>query len=185
MDKKLKNELFMVAVDYLFREKLVDSQKDLADKIGITEPSLSRIKNGKKTVSDDTLRKMNESFGGIFDMRYFRGESRTLTLEDAAYYKAHPEDDMFSTNCENKNEPIDHSSLVNAALAAKDQVIAQMELRISEKDETIRTQRQLIQALQQQVADFRARYEIGNLEKYPFPVGSAEPGPNEHDRVNL
>lgn len=54
MDKKLKNELFRVAVDYLFREKKVGSQKELAEKIGITEPSLSRVMNGGRTVSDMT-----------------------------------------------------------------------------------------------------------------------------------
>ena len=91
MDKKLKNELFKVAVDYLFKEKKVGSQKELADRIGITEPSLSRIMNNKRFVSDDTLRKMNESFGGIFNMAYFRGEDpNCMLMEDLAYYKQHP-----------------------------------------------------------------------------------------------
>ena len=93
MDKKLKNELFKVAVDYLFREKKVGSQKELAEKIGITEPSLSRVINGGRTVSDKTLRLMNEAFGGIFNMAYFRGEDpHCMLMEDLAYYKQHPEE---------------------------------------------------------------------------------------------
>ena len=93
MDKKLKNELFKVAVDYLFREKKVGSQKELAEKIGITEPSLSRVMNGCRTVSDKTLHKMNEAFGGIFNMAYFRGEDpHCMLMEDLAYYKQHPEE---------------------------------------------------------------------------------------------
>lgn len=93
MDKKLKNELFKVAVDYLFREKKVGSQKELAEKIGITEPSLSRVMNGGRTVSDKTLHLMNEAFGGIFNMAYFRGEDpHCMLMEDLAYYKQHPEE---------------------------------------------------------------------------------------------
>lgn len=93
MDKKLKNELFRVAVDYLFREKKVGSQKELAEKIGITEPSLSRVMNGGRIVSDKTLHKMNEAFGGIFNMAYFRGEDpHCMLMEDLAYYKQHPEE---------------------------------------------------------------------------------------------
>ena len=93
MDKKLKNELFKVAIDYLFREKKVGSQKELAEKIGITEPSLSRVMNGGRTVSDKTLHKMNEAFGGIFNMAYFRGEDpHCMLMEDLVYYKQHPEE---------------------------------------------------------------------------------------------
>ena len=96
MDKKLKNELFRVAVDYLFREKKVGSQKELAEKIGITEPSLSRVMNGGRIVSDKTLHKMNEAFGGIFNMAYFRGEDpHCMLMEDLAYYKQHPEERLM------------------------------------------------------------------------------------------
>jgi DNA-binding XRE family transcriptional regulator len=69
MDNKIKNELFFVACDYLYKEKLVTSQKDLAQKIGISEASFSRIKKGR-VVSDETLRKLNESFGSIFNMQF-------------------------------------------------------------------------------------------------------------------
>lgn len=90
MDDNLKNNLFLVAVDHLFKEKLVNSQKDLAQKVGITETSLSRIKKGQRVVSDETLRKMNEAFGHIFNMAYFRGRSTKLLIEDANYYDQHP-----------------------------------------------------------------------------------------------
>ena len=91
--RKRKNGLFRVAVDYLFREKKVGSQKELAEKIGITEPSLSRVMNGGRIVSDKTLHKMNEAFGCIFNMAYFRGEDpHCMLMEDLAYYKQHPEE---------------------------------------------------------------------------------------------
>jgi transcriptional regulator with XRE-family HTH domain len=81
MDNKIKNELFFVACDYLYKEKLVTSQKDLAQKIGISEASFSRIKKGR-VVSDETLRKLNESFGSIFNMQYFRGLSTTMLVAE-------------------------------------------------------------------------------------------------------
>lgn len=83
MDKKLKNERFRMAIDYLYSKNAISSDKELAGKIGITPASLSRLFNGKKNVSDDTIRKMNDAFGGIFNMAYFRGESTWLLLQDA------------------------------------------------------------------------------------------------------
>ena len=93
IDKNLKNELFKVAIDYIYKEHLVGSQGELAEKIGISASALSRIMNDKKFVGDDTLRKMNEAFGGIFNMAYFRGEDpHCMLMEDLAYYKQHPEE---------------------------------------------------------------------------------------------
>ena len=93
IDKNLKNELFKVAIDYIYREHLVGSQGELAEKIGISASALSRIMNDKKFVGDDTLRKMNEAFGGIFNMAYFRGEdTHCMLMEDLAYYKQQPEE---------------------------------------------------------------------------------------------
>jgi transcriptional regulator with XRE-family HTH domain len=92
MDNKIKNELFFVACDYLYKEKLVTSQKDLAQKIGISEASFSRIKKGR-VVSDETLRKLNESFGSIFNMQYFRGLSTTMLVADQGQATSLHEDD--------------------------------------------------------------------------------------------
>ena len=72
----------MNAVDYLFNEKYVSNQTDLANKIGITGAALSRIKNGTKTVSDETIRKMNDAFGCIFNLSYFRGEGELLASSE-------------------------------------------------------------------------------------------------------
>ena len=88
-------------------------------------------------------------------------------------------DDPFQAD--NKNsQPIDQSSLVNAALAAKDQTIAQLELRISEKDK-------YIAMLEKRIADYEAAAEFikenNFLEKYPFTRGVDEP--REYDRKKV
>ena len=166
--------------EHLRRYFGIHTKTGFAEAIHYGRTSLSAAMNGDDSyLTDNLFKNICEAYPKTFNLEYLlNGEGTLLTIEEEV--SSDRIDELAR-----KNEPIDNSSLVNAALAAKDQVIAHMELRISEKDETIRTQRQLIQALQQQVTDFRARYEIGNLEKYPFPVGSAEPGPNEHDRVNV
>lgn len=83
MDKIIKNERFRNAIDCLYAQKLIESDVDAASKIGISKSGFSRLLNDKKSVSVDTLRKMNDAFGGIFNMAYFRGESDFLLVEDA------------------------------------------------------------------------------------------------------
>lgn len=83
MNKKVKNECFRVAVDYLYSKNAIKADKELAEKIDVTPATLSRIRKDLSVVSDDTIRKMNEAFGGIFNLAYFRGESTWLLLQDA------------------------------------------------------------------------------------------------------
>lgn len=137
----------MVAVDYLFREKVVDSQKDLCERIGITAPTLSRIKSNETTVSDNTIRKMNDVFDGRFNLAYFRGESTYYLLSDLidARTKETP------VKNERPSQSIDQSSLVNAALAAKDETIATLRDRLMEKDQLIKAKDELITSLHQQL----------------------------------
>ena len=118
---RLKNEIFAHVLDWLIQEKKVDDQKDLAVKTGISQNTVSRIMTGKVEPSDDTLRKLNATFGNIFNMQYLRGESTVMLIEDVAYYKSHPKELKKLFGEEEKE--IDQSSLINAALAAKDETI--------------------------------------------------------------
>lgn len=148
MDRKSKNELFLTACDYLFSEKFVTSQKDLSAKIGITPASFSRIKSGLMGVSDETLRRMNEAFGGIFDMRYFRGQSDHFLLEPQEKPAEPPQERV-----NNDPQPIDHSSLINAMLAAKDETIAELRARIADKNSQLADKEAIITVQQSQLAD--------------------------------
>jgi transcriptional regulator with XRE-family HTH domain len=184
INKNVKNEFFKVAIDYIYKEHLVSSQGELAEKIGISTSALSRIMNNKKCVGDDTLRKMNEAFGGIFNMAYFRGESVVLLVEDVAYYKSHPGElnKIFNGN---DNTNIDQSSLVNATLAAKDETIASLKKQISDKDKQLTryendldTKDETIKMLQARVRELEAEISIirngDPLKGYPFVIGAAE-----------
>lgn len=46
-------------VDWLIFEKIVDSRRDLAEKLGYTESSLSQIINGKVNLSDRFIKKLS------------------------------------------------------------------------------------------------------------------------------
>jgi len=182
IDKKLKNQLFKVAVDYIYKEHLASGQGELAKKIGISDSALSRIMNDKKFVGDDTLRKMNEAFGGIFNMAYFRGEDpQCMLMEDLFYYKQHPEERLVFKKPNGDNpaglEPanavpasshIDPSSIMNAALAAQMQTIESLKSEkttllevhareLKAKDDIIQSLHEQLAAKDQLIAEQKAR----------------------------
>lgn len=90
--KVLKNRLFINAVDYLIDERVVEDQKGVSARTGLTEATLSNIRNDKKIVSDKTIRKFLEGFPGIFNPAYFKGENIYMTLTEAMDAKIYAEE---------------------------------------------------------------------------------------------
>jgi transcriptional regulator with XRE-family HTH domain len=197
IDKKLKNQLFKVAVDYIYKEHLASGQGELAKKIGISDSALSRIMNDKKFVGDDTLRKMNEAFGGIFNMAYFRGEDpHCMLMEDLLYYKQHPEERLVFEKPNGDNPAllgsasafpaslsVDSSSAINAAIAAyaelTNRLKKEMSDRLADKDAIIAEKQARIADLQQTVADkeeiIKARESrIAELERQLATVATSD-----------
>ena len=161
---KLKNEIFASALDWLVAHQKVDGQKSLAKVLGISENTISRIMNGKVEPSDDTLRKLSEKFG--FNMAWLRGsDSSHMFTEDIPFRDHHQ---------------VDQSSLINAALAAKDETIAALREHIKAKDMVIQTKDELIESLRQQLNLLNANTD---LRKYPFEIGVAES--KESPRANI
>ena len=132
-----KNARFFAATDYLYQEKLIKTQKDLAKKIGISENSMSRLRKGHRGVSDETFRKLNDTFGNIFNMQYFRGESDVMLVADIG--KEQP-----PTNIEVDGTT---SLLEIAAQLIKDVEGIRRELQ-AEREQTRQLNEQLIQTLQ-------------------------------------
>lgn len=176
---RLRNEIFAHVLDWLIQNNKVEDQKDLALKTGISQNTVSRIMTGKVEPSDDTLRKLNATFGNIFNMQYLRGESVVMLIEDVAYYKSHPGELNKLINGEGDNK-IDQSSLVNAALAAKDETITALREQIQAKDELIAALRQQIDILQQQ-ANTKKDEEF--VRDYPFTIGVSERDDKPSTRV--
>lgn len=199
IDKKLRNQLFKVAVDYIYQEHLVNSQGELAKKIGISESALSRIMNDKKFVGDDTLRKMNEAFGGIFNMAYFRGDDpHCMLMEDLQYYQQHPEERLVFDKPKNdpapQPEPAQPSVNDNAFITSKtfeqllksietahaetvaslQQQIASLQQQIEDKNETIAAKDETIASLRQQLALMSSQLQQQQLRDWPFETGVAD-----------
>lgn len=175
--KVLKNRLFINAVDYLIEKKFVDDQKGVSERTGITAAALSNIRNDKKIVSDKTIRKFLEGFPGIFNPAYFKGENIYMTLTEAMEAKMYAKEQKREEE-KLPHQPIDQSSLVNAALAAKDETIAALREQIQAKDELIAALRQQIELLQKQ-SNAVDNEEL--FDNYPFPRGIAEKDkPNAH-----
>jgi transcriptional regulator with XRE-family HTH domain len=185
IDKKLRNQLFKVAVDYIYQEHLVNSQGELAKKIGISESALSRIMNDKKFVGDDTLRKMNEAFGGIFNMAYFRGDDpHCMLMEDLLYYQQHPEErlvfDKPQTPAPPQQEPaqpfVNDTTLIMSKMfeqmlkpieAAHANEVAALQQQIAAQNETIAS-------LRQQLALMSSQLQQRQLRDWPFETGVAD-----------
>ena len=174
---RLRNEIFAHVLDWLIQNNKVEDQKDLALKTGISQNTVSRIMTGKVEPSDDTLRKLNATFGNIFNMQYLRGESIVMLIEDVAYYKSHPGELNKLINGDGDNK-IDQSSLVNAALAAKDATIAAKDETIAALREQIHAKDELIAALRQQIDIFQQQVHDAIDEElfkdFPFHKGIAD-----------
>ena len=90
----VRNECFRVALDYLYKNGLVADQRELSEKTGLSQKSISQILNNRvQKPSEATIRKLNEAFGNIFNPEYFRGHSIHLLMEDVTYYAQHPDKD--------------------------------------------------------------------------------------------
>lgn len=161
MAKKEKNN-FTRAVEWLKHHGVVKDQKDMAERMGTSENTISRNKHGGvQRPDDDTLRKFNEQFGSIINIDYLRGESKVMLVKDLARQSA------------KQSKPADKTASLLAAkdetIAAKDEIIAGLKREISGKDETIatlngriadkekiiNTQDELIGKLRQQYDDLR------------------------------
>jgi len=70
-----RNQIFVAAFDYLNQIGRVGDQRELSQKTGISQTSISRIFNNHvRQPSEDSLRKLNAAFENMFNMQWLRGE---------------------------------------------------------------------------------------------------------------
>lgn len=143
-------------------------QKDIADKMGMSEVAFSNgMKRIQQKFDEDFIIKFHQATEEIFSLDWLlNGTFPKFTNELVKSKSIEP-------------QPIDHSSLVNAALAAKDETIAALHEQIQAKDELIAALRQQIELLQQQV---HAAKDEELFKDFPFPNGIADKKdkPNAH-----
>ena len=174
---KTRNNIFAAAFDYLKRTTDINTQQELADKMGVTKDTVSRIITAKTKVTDDAITKLQTASGCIFNLQWLRGESDVMLAADAD--KAPVADNLHEST------HIDQGSLMNAIIAAQQTSIESLKREVAAKDETIgslkregATKDELIKSLQQQVADLRAalaeQQKKDFLGNYPFTIGAAD-----------
>jgi len=184
-----RNHIFAAAIDELRRregKKL--SQKEIANRMGVTEDTISRIMRLHNQVTEDIITRLQTASGCIFNLQWLRGESDVMLAADA--------DKAPATNNLHESTHIDQGSLMNATIAAQQTSIESLKRELAKaeesskrelaaKDETIEslkregaTKDALIESLQQQVADLRAalaeQQKKDSLGNYPFTIGAAD-----------
>lgn len=130
---RLRNNIFAAAFDELKRNHGIRTQKELARRMGVSEDTITRILKDYTEVTEDIITKLQTASGCIFNLQWLRGEDPVRMLANDC--KPEPSNE----------EPIDHSSMVNAMLAAKDETIAA-------KDETISSLKSQIMSIQKELA---------------------------------
>lgn len=164
-----KQERLKEVFEHLRRYYGVHTQIDFAHVVGLTRPAISSALNGNEAyLTDNLFKRICAAYQGVFNLDYLlTGNGQLLTLRENENDVTQNQDSRNVTSQSN----IDISSVFNAALAAKDQVIAQMELRLSEKDK-------YIAILEKRIADYEsaAAFIKDNnfIDNWPFPKGVAE-----------
>ena len=154
--------------------KGVKYQKDLAALIGVSEDTITRIMRDQTEVTDDFLCKFNEAFDNVFNYQWLRGEDNEPML--AA--------ELAKNNPHQSAPMIDNGSVINAALAAKDETIETLKGRIVDLQRTIIDKEEIIKARESRIVDLErqlAAATTGDLSRYPFTMGAAE----ERNKQNI
>ena len=157
-----ENEIFKQMLDWIYANTEAHNQADVARKSGLFEATISRALNGKiKRVKQETLRKVNSAFGNVFNPAWLRGDSDIMLVADLAPISSTPS----QTSMPGETDTADMSSLINAALAAKDETIMSLKRELSTKDDLIAALReqitdhnQLMRSTRQQADDLTKKY---------------------------
>jgi transcriptional regulator with XRE-family HTH domain len=169
----MRKERLKEVYEYVRKHFPIHTQADFADEIRYNRAYLSSAMNGnEKNLTNKLFNNICEAFPGVFNLEYLlTGKGSLLTIEE----------EVKSEEIERQNNLIDQSSLINAALAAKDETIAALRDQLSTKDELIAVLRQQIELLKQQVTKAQAE---DYLKDFQFAPGVAE-GHNQKDKARV
>jgi len=165
--------------DHLRRFYGIHTKTGFAEALHYGRTSMSAAMNGDENyLTDNLFKNICDAYPDVFNIEYLlTGKGCLLTTREEV-----TNDELLKMV---NPSIIDQSSLVNAALAAKDQTITQLELRLSDKDKTI-TQMEnriaekdkYIESLEKRVAELEAAAvfirENDFAEKWPFVRGVAD-----------
>ena len=166
--QKRLNEIY----EHLHNYFNIHTKGDFADSIKYARAYISSALNGnKKYLTDKLFINICDAYPGVFDLNYLlTGEGSLLTIEEEIHNEDHER--LYNP------QPIDQSSLINAALAAKDETIAALRDQLTAKDTVIQAKDELIANLRQQIETLQQQVHAAKDEElfkdFPFPRGIAD-----------
>ena len=161
--------------EHLRRYFGIHTKTGFAEALHYGRTSMSAAMNGdEKYLTDSLFKNICEAYPGVFDLDYLlTGKGALLTVEEEV--KNEDIEKMANT------QPIDQSSLVNAALAAKDETIAalrsqlaDLRMQLVDKQNVIDAKDQLIDSLKMQINNIMSEMQLRGISTYPFEMGVAE-----------
>ena len=172
MDKT--KERFREMLNDIFERDGIKTFKQLAEMSGISQNTFTRIKrNEVKEVDIETFRKLNAAFDDRYNPQWFQGDSPYMLIKD---YQNAQKDRQTAIP--------EYASLLNAALAAKDETIEAYQKRLEDKDVIIESLRAQITEKDERIAELKAhnidlrrqldQYQNADIDRYPFPIGAAD-----------
>lgn len=191
----MQDELYIrvkQALTWLKRNKGI-LQKDIADKMGMAESSFTRaLARCKEKNDEDFIISFHSAVKNYISIDFLlHGEGKMLTV-DGMSVEMEKElkdtqsfiDSFDSPSTSNKhiNKELDQSSLVNAAIAAKDDAIESLKRELLTTDELIQSLRDQIAEKDARIAELKDRLveyrriidAKNGLADYPFHIGTAE-----------
>lgn len=158
----------------IFERDGIKTFKQLAEMSGISQNTFTRIKrNEVKEVDIETFRKLNAAFDDRYNPQWFQGDSPYMLIKD---YQNAQKDRQTAIP--------EYASLLNAALAAKDETIEAYQKRLEDKDVIIESLRAQITEKDERIAELKAhnidlrrqldQYQNADIDRYPFPIGAAD-----------
>lgn len=196
---RLRNNIFAAAFDHLKREKGIKTQKRLAQLMGVSEDTITRILKDRTEVTEDIITKLQTASGCIFNLQWLRGEDpeRMLAID---LVEEKPSQQIIDPSSYINAMIAEHTAYVNRLtddlkkkeiemqerLAEKDATIesqkaqiARLELTIADKDTIIKEKEARIVALERQLA----AVSTSDIEHWPFSVGVADESDRPHSNV--
>lgn len=204
-DKKAKNSRrnnnFAAAFDYLKRNTDIHTQQELADRMGVSKDTISRIITAKTDVTEDAITKFQTATDCIFNLQWLRGESDVMLMSNLTspvsrdgngqtpmYVPDYNTMMDFNTKIAIKDEQIEelkrvilkNETTAKRELAAKEETISALREQLNGKDAQLADKQVIIDSLQDYINDlkrqlsaYRTNEEIGS---YPFKMGAADDG---------
>jgi plasmid maintenance system antidote protein VapI len=151
-----RNNRFIEAFDYLRRHTDVKTRIELAEKMGVSKDTVTRIMHAYTPFTDDAITKFQTASGCIFNLQWLRGESDTMLADVEKKTTSTPANPHQSAQM-----PMpDYSSLMNATISAQNATIASLKRELADKEES--TKRELA-AKEETISALRAQLRNKDL----------------------